>query len=487
MRAALLLAAACATAPRPARESPRLEPMLEEAIRFPTVAGNDQALRDQQAWLLRTAASLGLVARDAGPVTEIELPGPAGAPVLGLVVHGDVQPVDEKQWTVPPFAGISRGGVVYGRGAADDKGPLVQALLALHAIRDLPRTQTVRLLVGSDEESGSSDMGIYLKSHAPPAYTLVLDSEFPVVVGEKAWDGLAVLPADDDGGKGKPWSIAEARGGLAPSIVPDIARLTLRWNQGPPSWEALEQRLRAKTPDAGTRLELQRRGELLEVIVHGHSAHAGVNLAGGRNALVSLAHLTAGELPDCALSDLFAFAAHAGAHLHGETLGLPAHAEPGWRGWDVNVATLGPTERLGGKLALVINLRRPPPLNGAQSRDLLFAQVKQFSPRLVPAEFYFQDEPLVFNRDAKLVRRLMDDYARATGERPPPAVSGGGTYAKRLPNAIAFGVWVPGKPYPGHDGDEKIGLGDRQRGLDVLTETLRDLVTHPPMQDPLQP
>src|SRR4051812_14273448 len=92
MRTALLLAAACATAPRTAPDGSRLESLLREAIRFPTVAGNDQARRDQQAWLLRTAASLGLQARDAGPVTEIELPGPAGAPVLGLMVHGDVQP-----------------------------------------------------------------------------------------------------------------------------------------------------------------------------------------------------------------------------------------------------------------------------------------------------------------------------------------------------------------------------------------------------------
>src|SRR5256885_2056532 len=175
------LACACATVPRAQPDRSRLQPLLLEAIRFPTVAGNDQARRDQQAWLLRTAASLGLQARDAGPVTEIELAGPAGAPVLGLVVHGDVQPVDEKQWTVPPFAGEAKGGVIYGRGAADDKGPLVQALLAMHAIRDLPRTHTVRLLVGSDEESGSSDMGIYLKGHVAPAYTLVLDSEFPVV------------------------------------------------------------------------------------------------------------------------------------------------------------------------------------------------------------------------------------------------------------------------------------------------------------------
>src|SRR5437016_10330847 len=253
MRTALLLAAtACASAPATRPDRSRLEPLLLEAIRFPTVAGNEQARLDQQQWLLRTAQSLGLTARDAGPVTEVELPGPPGAPVLGLVVHGDVQPVDEKGWTVPPFAGVERLGVVYGRGAADDKGPLVQALLAMHAVRDLPRTHTVRLLVGSDEESGSTDIGIYLEAHAPPAYSLVLDSEFPVVVGEKAWDGLGVVPVNLDPGSDKPWRIEQIDAGLAPSIVPDRARLTLRWRDGTPAWETLEQRLQARTPDPGT-------------------------------------------------------------------------------------------------------------------------------------------------------------------------------------------------------------------------------------------
>ena len=81
----------------------------------------------------------------------------------------------------------------------------------------------------------------------------------------------------------------------------------------------------------------------------------------------------------------------------------------------------------------------------------------------------------------------MDDYAKATGEQPPPAVSGGGTYAKRIPNAIAFGMWFPGKPYPGHDVDEQVPLADLQRGLDVLGLVLRDLATGAPLQDPFQP
>jgi succinyl-diaminopimelate desuccinylase len=479
----LLLASGCATAPRgPAKSADaRLSTMLAEAIRFPTVAGDDHARRDQQAWLLRTSAALGLTARDAGPVTEIELPGPPGAPVLGLVVHGDVQPVDAAQWTVPPFDGLARGGEVIGRGAADDKGPLVQALLAMHTLRFEKLTHTVRLLVGSDEESGSTDMKAYLALHAPPAYSLVLDSEFPVVVGEKAWDGLAVLAADDGAGSGRPWRIEEIDAGLAPSIVPDRARLTLR---GPAQWDELSARLRAKTPDEGTRLELSPRGELLDIIVHGRSAHAGVNLKGGRNALVSLARIVEGELPDCATADLLAFAAKQDAQ--GAALGL-TEAAPGWGGWAVNVATLRREQRFGGKLALIVNLRRPPPMNAAQSRDHLYAQVRKFSRRLEPATFYFSDEPLIFDPDAKLVRRLMDDYARATGERPPLAISGGGTYAKRIPNAIAFGMWFPGKPYPGHDVDEKVPVADLQRGLDVLVETVRDLATGAPMVEPFKP
>ena len=151
------------------------------------------------------------------------------------------------------------------------------------------------------------------------------------------------------------------------------------------------------------------------------------------------------------------------------------------------MATLKKEPGLNGKLALVINLRRPPPLTATESKERLYAEVRKFSPRLEAGEIYFGDEPLVFDRNAKIVRRLMDDYQRATGEHPPPAISGGGTYAKRIPNAIAYGMWFPGKPYTGHDVDEKIEVADLERGLDVLVETLRDLASGPPLQDPFLP
>jgi hypothetical protein len=90
----LLAAVSAAVQHYDATESKQLVPMLTEVLKFRTYAHNDEARDAQQQWVMKTAQSLGLEARDAGKVVEIELPATVpDAPILGLVVHGDVQPV----------------------------------------------------------------------------------------------------------------------------------------------------------------------------------------------------------------------------------------------------------------------------------------------------------------------------------------------------------------------------------------------------------
>src|SRR3954454_19319517 len=167
----------------------KLAPMLTEVISFPTTQFDAEGHAAQKAWLAKTAHDLGFTYRDAGLVDEIELPGPPNAPVLGLMVHGDVQPAEPDAWSFSPFSGKADETYVYGRGSADDKGPLVQALLAMKSLKEsgVKRTHTIRLLVGSREESDADEMPEYLKTHSAPDYSLVLDSAFPLVIGEKAW------------------------------------------------------------------------------------------------------------------------------------------------------------------------------------------------------------------------------------------------------------------------------------------------------------
>ena len=79
---------------------------------------------------------------------------------LDILAHLDVVPAGEG-WTVTdPFAPRILDGRLYGRGAADDKGPAMAALFAMKAVRDLgiPLQRGVRLILGTDEENGSSDI-----------------------------------------------------------------------------------------------------------------------------------------------------------------------------------------------------------------------------------------------------------------------------------------------------------------------------------------
>lgn len=475
-------------------EQKQLVPMLQEVVRFPTYAGNAEVHAAQKAWLAAKAKELGFVSRDAGKITEIELPANTpNAPVLGLVVHGDVQAVEADRWTFPPFSGKADAQYVYGRGAADDKGPLVQALLAMKALKEsgIVRTSTVRLLVGSEEESAAGEMPEYVKTHAPPYLSLVLDSEFPVIVGEKAWNALSVAssPTSERGLTTLPYRVEKLTAGLGPSIVPDHAELVLRWRSGAPDWTSLTNALKQFAMPDGTTLELKPSGETLELIAHGRSAHAGVNLQGGRNALVGLARAIQGRLPEGGADDLLAFARIAGLDFSGSGLDI-TDKDPVWGTYAVNVATIAPVEGKPDQSQLVINIRRTPPRTGQQLREHLNGVVARFNERTgasLAADGFYDDEPLGFRTDSKIVVRLLDVYEQATGERAKPAISGGGTYAKRLPNAIAFGMWFPGKPYPGHDVDEKNPIADLVSGTKVLIHALVDLATGPPIEKPFEP
>lgn len=479
-------------------EARRMVPLLQQVIRFPTVAGNDRAWNDQKAWLERVARDLGFGFRDDGKVAEIDLPGPAGAPVLGLVIHGDVQPVgDPARWRFPPFSGVVKNGYVEGRGAADDKGPLVQALLVMKALAasGLPRTHTVRLLVGSDEESTNTDFTEYLRRNRAPDYSLVLDSLFPVVVGEKAWNALWLTTSLDERQPG-PFEIVNLEAGISPGIVPDVARLTLRWKQGTPAWPALIGRLRAKRLPDGTKLATVVRGDTLIVTVTGRAAHGGVNIRGGRNALVALAGLVQGALPAGGADDLLAFARLAGQDLEGTGLGL-VRDDSLWGRATVNVAQVGRTGDVveadaarSDTHTMVINVRTNPGETGSALQARLEAVVAEFNRKngaSLLAGGYFKGKPLSFDPKGKLVVRLLEAFARATGTRKPPVVSPGGTYAKRIPNAIPFGMWFPDKPYPGHDVNERVPIRDLHRGAHVLIEALVDIACAPPLKTPFAP
>jgi acetylornithine deacetylase/succinyl-diaminopimelate desuccinylase-like protein len=89
-------------------------------------------------------------------VARLRGDGPA-RPLL-LMAHSDVVPAERAQWTVDPFAGETRDGEIYGRGAQDDKNLLAAelAILVELKLRGIKLNRDIILLAESDEESGST-------------------------------------------------------------------------------------------------------------------------------------------------------------------------------------------------------------------------------------------------------------------------------------------------------------------------------------------
>lgn len=105
---------------------------------------------------------------------------------LVIASHADVVPVDDDD-IYPPFGGTVQGDYIVGRGVVDDKGPLIATLYALAFFKEkqVPLNNDIRLVFGSNEESGMDDMRYYLEKDGQPDWGLAVDDDFPVTNGEK--------------------------------------------------------------------------------------------------------------------------------------------------------------------------------------------------------------------------------------------------------------------------------------------------------------
>src|SRR5450432_4448625 len=125
-------------------------------------------MRRAAEWVASQLAFAGgrVVETDGHPAVLAEWLGAPGAPTILVYGHYDVQPPgDESSWTTPPFAPSVRDGRIYGRGATDDKGPVVVALetaKALYAASGAPPLN-VRFLIEGEEEIGSPSLPALLE------------------------------------------------------------------------------------------------------------------------------------------------------------------------------------------------------------------------------------------------------------------------------------------------------------------------------------
>ena len=113
------------------------------------------------------------------PILLAERGGDPSWPCVLIYGHYDVQPADPFElWETPPFEPTVRDGRIFGRGAADNKGPQIVHMAALSRVLeknpDLPLR--IKYLIEGEEEIGSPSFHGFLEK-----YKDRLDADFVLV------------------------------------------------------------------------------------------------------------------------------------------------------------------------------------------------------------------------------------------------------------------------------------------------------------------
>lgn len=357
-------------------------------------------------------------------------------PLFGVLGHVDVVPLGDG-WHHDPLGGEIVDGKLYGRGAQDDKGPLMAAMYALKALLDeghRPKMR-VRFIVGCNEETDWECMDRYLATEEIPAMALSPDGDFPVINCEKALGHYEISFA-------APASLRRLDSGDRVNMVPDLATCEIA---------ALSQNAREMAQKMGvTHTQKQ---DSTQLVAYGKSAHGSTPWLGD-NALIKLFAVLANDVP------LFATL----YHLLDDSCG--AHCGLGYEDAASGKTSmnLGYAHLVDGQIKIGLDIRYPlaatqDDIVAALRTAFAFGAVQQVHTH--PSLYVPSDHPLVVG--------LLDAYQDVMGDRPAPLCIGGATYARALPNAVAFGPVFPGDPEMCHQVDEYIRL-DR---LQQMTEIYR--------------
>jgi dipeptidase D len=417
-----------------------------------------------------------------------ELSWGQGAPLLGLVFHGDVVPAAPEAWSRDPFAAEVVDGKLYGRGAQDDKGPLATALVGVamaHALGLKPRGR-VLLIVGNGEESDWTGMRAYVASTPKVPQVISVDAGFPVVAAQSgfvSWHLQAPVGTSPRGGP-PGFEPLDVRAGEFLTQVP--ARASLRLAPRGLTPQEARSLLTAAIAKLGelrpaVRFEVQADEGTFTVVAHGRAVHS-AGAEAGHNALWDLAAL-ASRLPlrEGGIAAMLQVVAQRfdGDH-HGHKLGL--HYSDQFMGPLMVAPTVLRVEE--GTVRLSVNMRRPRGRDRTAFEASLLAAAgavsDQTSGRVTEGPGRQVGDPHVADPTGPLVRTLLEVYRRHTGQQDAaPKSIRGGTYARLFEGAVDFGPSFPSVPYTGHAADEFIRLTDLARVTQLLADALYELAVRP--------
>ena len=351
---------------------------------------------------------------------------------LAILAHLDVVPVGDG-WVRDPFGAQRIDGKIFGRGTSDDKGPAVAALYAMRAVKaaGVSLRRKVRLILGCDEECGSSDMAYYKKVTEMPRSGFSPDADYPVIniekggshirfTGEMSGDGLQVL---------------SMQVGERANVIPGFASALVEGG------EEVAQQAEAAGQRLGFPVKTTLGNGAVIIETTGLTGHAAFP-AHGKNAIGQMllifrelgAQGALKELADCV-----------GMTFNGENLGIAARD-------DVSgelTASLDMIRIENGCLDALMDVRYPVLF----SPERMFQLLSQRLQYLTASDAGTRPPHFVSDR-TELVQELLEAYHEVTGGEKRTIAIGGGTYAQAMEEGVSFGALFPGEVEMAHQANE---------------------------------
>ena len=163
---------------------------------------------------------------------------------------------------------------------------------------------------------------------------------------------------------------------------------------------------------------------------------------------------------------------HPGTGFYGEGFGIALSDEPSGK-LSLN---LGILELISDRVRFVIDIRYPVTFK----RDDVFLPIEKIAQsEQLNIEVLTHQEAHHVPKDSALVQALLKAYADVTGLEPFAFAIGGGTYAKALPQGVAFGPVFPGEPEVIHCPDEYISIDKLLLTTKVYAQAILNLAADP--------
>ena len=292
------------------------------------------------------------------------------------------------------------------------------------------------------------------------------DGNFPLIHGEKGILDFDLCYSKESMMINENLEINEITGGISRNSVPDLCKMILSGNSQ--NLNDAKNKLSTYFSQNKIKHNISINTDQLVVEVYGKTSHAmhpekGINAIS--HALLSIGYINKSNDLYREYSELI------GLDFNGEKLIGKCKDELSGE-LTLNLGKIGLDQ---GKIRLWVNVRYPVTAN---IEHVLNSFENGFKNSVFSFDIIDHLKPLYVPRESPIIKTLMDVYRKHTGDNESqPIVIGGGTYARVLPNTVAFGPVYPGQKELAHEANEYIAKEHLLQLIDIYEEGIIGLMS----------